>query len=195
MPEDIEKVEGEVEGVVLTKEQEYEIAEAARAQYRLTPDWDAFGSNDLADITGAMIYIRASRPVGMAHFTSGAELAGACQAFFETLFDFVQHGANIRPDIEILASFLGVDRATLISWRRGEGNPEFIPILNKVWNDIAATKKQLAMQNKTPMIAYVQDMQNNHEYVQNVNKTDVQIQVRPGIASTQQLIDAAKLLP
>ena len=195
MPEEIEKVQGEVEGVVLTREQEREIAERARAEYVLSPNWDAFGANELQDITGAMLYIRAARPIGMGHFSSGAELAGACQAFFETLIDFINHGANIRPDIEILASFLGVDRATLISWRRGESNPEFIPVLNKVWNDIAAVKKQLAMTNKTPMLAYMQDMQNNHEYVQNVNKTDVQIQVRPGIASTQQLIDAAKLLP
>ena len=196
MPEDeIEKVEGEVEGVVLSREQEREIAEQAREQYLLTPNWDAFGVNDLSDITGVMLYIRASRPLGMSHFTSGAELAGACQAYFEFLFDCIQHGANIRPDIEILASFLGVDRATLISWRRGEANPEFVPILNKVWNDIAAVKKQLAMENKTPALIYMQDMQNNHGYVQNVNKTDVQIQVRPGIASTQQLIDAAKLLP
>lgn len=195
MPDEIERVEGEVEGVILTRDQERAIAEKARDEFLIHPDWEAFGNNDLMDITGALVYFRTARPIGMTHFTSGAELAGACQAFFESLLDFIAHGTNLKPDIELMASFLGVDRATLMSWRKGEGNPEFIPVLNKAWNDIAAVKKQMAMDNKIPMLMYVQDMQNNHGYVSNTTKTDVQIQVRQGISNPTQLIEAAKLLP
>lgn len=96
-------------------------------------------------------------------------------AYWVFLRDAVQNGRQIIPDVEGLASFIGVSRSTITAWKNGETNKEFAPVIDRALNDIAMVKKQLAMKNKIPALIYLNDMQNNHGYLSNNSKVDIDI--------------------
>ena len=111
------------------------------------------------------------------------------------IFQAETAGIQIVPDVELLASFLGVTRRVLMTWIRGDANPEFVQVLDLALNDIATGKKQYALQNKVAPLIYLSDMQNNHGYLAQQTKQDVQISVRAETLSEKQLIENANLLP
>lgn len=125
-------------------------------------------------------------------FVSGAELAGACDAYFEVMYQAACSGSEIIPDVEHLALFLGTSRQTLMKWVRAD--PDRGPVLENAFNRIAAIKKQLAMRNKIPSLVYLSDIQNNHGYLSNA-KVDVNVEVKREAPSAETLIEQAKLLP
>ena len=194
--ENVEVVEGVVETVQLTLKEELEIRNNSKALNTIPIAWDQMPT-DVRGATGTltMAFRRFRQTSGMRTFTSGPELQGAIDAFFEMVFTAQAKGVEILPDVELLASFLGVTRNALMSWMRGEANPEFVPVLDLAFNDIALGKKQYALQTKVAPLVYLSDMQNNHGYIAQQNKNDVQITFKNESLSEKQLIDNANLLP
>ena len=166
-------------------------------KYQLPADYSPVGSNDIADALGQIRVVSKGKacPKSVAKFISGAELQGAIDAYWDFIYRVNTDGRKIYPDVEGLASFLRVSRSTLMGWKRGETNREFIPILETAFNDIASVKKQLALGGNLPPLIYLNDMQNNHGYLSNTSKQDIEISVRREPDDPQKLIDAAKFLP
>lgn len=193
----VEKVSGSVEGLTFSQA-EIEIQEKARNDWMVKIDWDGFGRNQYSEMVG-MVYLNRTRNRGSREktFSSGAELAGAIDAYWCLLFDLAEHGHTNMPDVESLADFLGVTRDTLMRWRRGEDNVEFIDPLNIAFNEIAQIKKQFAMQGRVNGLVYLSDMQNNHGYLANQKASEVSLNVRVKheLPSKEQLIEQVKLLP
>lgn len=174
----VESVEGRVEGMTFDEE-EQRIRVAAREKALAEHGDKVIGSTKMSAVTGNILRNRArNSAVRQRTYTSGAELAGVIDAYFHGIFQEQEAGSNILPDTEGMADYLGITRATMIRWARGEDNREFVEPLQIAMNEIAAVKKQMAMDNKINGLAYVQDMQNNHEYVSNTKSGDVSINVK-----------------
>ena len=165
--------------------------------YKLPDDYSPVGQNDIADALGQIRIVSRGgvRPYVIPKFGSGAELLGAIDAYWDFIYRVNSDGRKIYPDVEGLASFLRVSRNTLMSWRRGETNREFAPVIETALNDIASVKKQLALGGNLPPLIYLNDMQNNHGYLSNTSRVDVDVAVRREPDDPQKLIDAARLLP
>ena len=191
----VETVYGTVEGSMSEKEA-IRIREKARDDNLLQIDYTALPTDTKAATAVLTNAFRRHRQTpGFRYFHSGAELQGAVDAFFEMVFQAQSVGVQIIPDVELLASFLGVTRRLLLNWLRGDANPEYVQVLDLAFNDIATGKKQFALQNKVAPLVYLSDMQNNHNYLAQQTKQDVQISVRAETLSEKQLIENAKLLP
>lgn len=192
-----EVVSGTVESLSYSQE-EMRIQEKARADWTVDIDWQGFGQNQLSEMVG-MVYLNRTRNRGAREkkFSSGPELAGAIDAYWCLIFDLAEHGHSNMPDVESLADFLGVTRDTLMRWRRGEENLEFVDPINIAFNEIAAIKKQYAITGKVNGLVYLSDMQNNHGYVSNQKSAEVSLNVRlkHELPSKEQLIEQVKLLP
>lgn len=195
--DNVEKVSGSVEGLTYSQA-EIAAQEKARNDWMVKIDWEGFGKNQYSEMIG-MVYLNRTRNRGAREktFNSGAELAGAIDAYWCLLFDLAEHGHTNMPDVESLADFLGVTRDTLMRWRRGEDNTEFIDPLNLAFNEIAQIKKQFAMQGRVNGLVYLSDMQNNHGYLANQKGSEIQLNVRVKneLPSKEELIEKAKLLP
>ena len=166
-------------------------------RYQLPADYSPVGDNDIADALGQIRTVSRGKgcPKSLPKFVSGAELQGAIDAYWDFIYRVNSDGRKIYPDVEGLASFLRVSRSTLMNWKRGDTNREFIPVVETAFNDIAAVKKQLALGGKLPPLIYLNDFQNNHGYLSNTSKQDIEISVRREPDDPQKLIDAAKFLP
>lgn len=141
--------------------------------------YEPLGDGELEEAISTVLCVQSSRGIiALPKFVSGAELQGAIDAYWVFLRDAVQSGRQIIPDVEGLASFIGVSRSTISEWRKGNPNKEFSPIVERAMNDIAMVKKQLAMKNKIPALIYLNDMQNNHGYLSNNSKVDIDITAR-----------------
>lgn len=167
-------------------------------KYRVPENYSPVGQNDIADALGQIRVVSASgrtKPYSLPKFASGAELQGAIDAYWDFIYRVNADGRKIYPDVEGLASFLRVARSTLMNWRRGEVNREFAPVIETCFNDIASVKKQLALGGNLPPLIYLNDMQNNHGYLSNTSRQDIEVTVRREPDDPQKLIDAAKFLP
>lgn len=195
--EETEVVSGTVEGLSYSQA-EIQIQEKARADWTVKIDWEGYGQNQLSEMVG-MVYLNRTRNRGSKEtkFSCGAELAGAIDAYWIMMFDLAEHNHTNMPDVESLADFLGVTRDTLMRWRRGEDNLEFIDPLNIAFNEIAHVKKQFAMQGRVNGLVYLSDMQNNHGYLSNQKSAEVQlnVRVRDALPNREQLIEQVKYLP
>lgn len=165
--------------------------------YRVPDDYSPVGANDIADALGQIRTVSrgGAHPYSMPKFASGAELQGAIDAYWDFIYRVNTDGRKIYPDVEGLASFLRVARSTMMNWKRGEVNREFAPIVETALNDIAAVKKQLALGGNLPPLVYLNDMQNNHGYLSNTSRQDIEVTVRREPDDPQKLIDAARFLP
>lgn len=192
-----EQVTGTVEGLTYSRA-ELEIQERARLQWMAKIDWNGFGQNQLSEYVGMVFYNRTrNRGARETSFSCGPELAGAIDAYWCLLMELAEHKHTNIPDVESLADFLGVSRETLLRWRRGEANLEFVDPLNVAFNEIAQVKKQLAYNGRINGLMYLSDMQNNHGYIANQKITDMQVNVRlkNELPSREQLTAKAELLP
>lgn len=173
-----EKVEGRVEGMTFTEE-EQRIRREARERALAEHDEKVYGTTKMSAVIGSILKNRA-RNGGIRErvFSCGAELAGYIDAYFHVVFTALESGSNEIPDTEALADFLGITRATLIRWGRGEENREFAAPIQLAMNEIAMSKKQLALDNKVNGLVYLSDMQNNHEYVSNQKSADVHLNIK-----------------
>lgn len=191
----VEKVTGHVEGKTPNK-QALALREQAMKDSLLQIDYSML-PKDSRGASGTLLSLfrRNRRISGFRTFDSGAELQGAIDAYFEMIYQAQAAEVEIVPDIELLASFLGVTRNVLFSWMRGEANPEFVQVLDLAFNDIATGKKQYALQHKVAPLVYLSDMQNNHGYVAEQRKQDVQLNFRVEQLTKEQLLENANLLP
>lgn len=94
-----------------------------------------------------------------------AELQDAIIAYWDYLEDANRNGTPLIPDVEGLATFLDVTRATLMKWERCD-RPGFAETVAQAKNDIAACKKQMGQQGRIPPIVMAMDFNNNHNYTQ-----------------------------
>ncbi len=104
-------------------------------------------------------------------FSCVEELQGAIEAFWDYLITANKNGNALIPDIEGLASFLGISRETLNEWERSNYRG-FSSTIKATKNSIASCKKQLALKGKIPTIVFATDFNNNHGYTQ---KQDIQV--------------------
>lgn len=98
-------------------------------------------------------------------FQSIEELSDAILGYWEYLKENIANGAEIIPDTEGLASFIGVSRDTLHEWERSNYRG-FSDTIKTAKNSIGAINKQLAKQGKIPAVVFAIDFNNNHGYTQ-----------------------------
>ena len=176
--EEVEKVEGRVEGITFSDE-EQKIRAQTREKWLAEREDRVYGTNKLSQVTGAILKNRSRNPgIREREFNCGAELAGAIDAYWQGLFIDQERGADVMPDVEALADFLGITRDTLLRWGRGEDNLEFVPPIQLAMSEIATAKKQRAFSDKVNGLVYLNDMQNNHGYLANQKSGEVQLNVR-----------------
>lgn len=165
-------------------------------RYKENVNYTKVSGEDLEEAVTTVYYQRSSRGLtAMPIFDNGAQLMGAIDAYWEFMLESAETGHQIYPDIEGLASFIGISRMTMNRWLRGEANPEFVPILQQTYNDIAAVKKQLALKNKIPAIIAAMDFNNNHGYISQQTKVEVDVNALRQTPDQTSLIQNAKLLP
>lgn len=197
MEDEIEVVEGQVEGLTYSEE-EQKIRAEAREKSLAERESKVIGTNKMSQLTGAIVRNRA-RNAGthQRKYLSGAELAGVIDAYFWGIFEDQEAGSDILPDVETMADYLGVTRDTVLRWARGEDNREFVEPVQIALNEIAGMKKQRAMTDRVNGLVYLNDMQNNHGYLSNQKSADVNINVRMRneLPSVEQLTEQMRLLP
>lgn len=99
------------------------------------------------------------------------ELIEAVQQYYQYIVDANADGTPLIPDIEGLCAFIQISRSQLFRWEHERGE-DFRNTIALIKNQIAAAKKQLALQGSIPPIVFATDFNNNHGYVQ---KQDVNI--------------------
>lgn len=195
--EEVEKVEGQVEGLTFS-ESETRMREESRKKWIVDADMRGFGKTQLSEAVGMVFMNRQrNRKVRENTFTCGADLAGAIDAYWCFIMDLAEMGHSTIPDVEQLADFLGVTRSTLKRWQRGEDNVEFVDVVNIAFNEIAQVQKQMGMQGKLSPIMIMQGLNNDHGYIQNQKSSDVQINVRlkDSLPDRNQLTQIIERLP
>lgn len=68
------------------------------------------------------------------------------------------------PDIEALCTFLGITRATLLTYEK-QRDSSWQDFIKQTKNAIAACKKELAFHQQIPPVIAMFDLTNNHSYV------------------------------
>lgn len=68
------------------------------------------------------------------------------------------------PDIEALCTFLGITRATLLTYEK-QRDSDWQDFIKQTKNAIAACKKELAFHQQIPPVIAMFDLTNNHSYV------------------------------
>lgn len=95
------------------------------------------------------------------------------EGFLDKVNEYLQYivdtynntGYELIPDVEGLASFMGICRDTLNEWEKSR-SPEYSAAIKQVKTAIMSYKKQLAMKGKIPAVVFAIDANNNHGYVQ-----------------------------
>jgi len=93
------------------------------------------------------------------------DLSFAIEAYWDFIAVSWAKGIDVIPDIEGVASFIGVSRNTMREWEL-RNYKNFAQVLAQLRTDIASTKKQLALRGKIPPVVFATDFNNNHDYVQ-----------------------------
>ncbi len=91
--------------------------------------------------------------------------------FFEDTkkyFEYIRDSNEVNeekliPDIEGWYSFLGITKQTVLNYERR--NPLWQEAIEYVKQNILAAKKQLAFRFKIPPVVYLNDVSNNHGYL------------------------------
>lgn len=196
-PVDVEKVEGKVEGLTYSAAEEA-IRQETRKKWAVDINWEGFGKNMMSEVLG-LEYINRARHISVkeARISSGAELCGMLDAYWDFILTAAEHGHAIVPVVESMASFLGVTRSTIERWKRGEDNLEFVDPINISLNQIAAIQNQLGLTGKLNVTAVAMNLNNNAGYVQAQKTNDVQlnVRIRNELPNREQLTQIVERLP
>jgi len=92
--------------------------------------------------------------------------------YFQNIVESNENNVVIVPDIEDFCMFCHISRATFIKYRRGD-DVELAEVANNIANAIASCKKQNAYQGLINPMAFMADMNNNHDYVQARTETTI----------------------
>jgi len=98
-------------------------------------------------------------------YTTAEQLAQAIIEYWEYLMEQNLKGNPLIPDVEGMATFIGVTRTTLLKYEKSD-TPGFAEIVSQAKNDIASCKKQMGQQGLIPPIVMAMDFNNNHGYTQ-----------------------------
>ena len=92
--------------------------------------------------------------------------------YFQNIVESNENNVVIVPDIEDFCMFCHISRTTFIKYRRGD-DVELAEVANNIANAIASCKKQNAYQGLINPMAFMADMNNNHDYVQARTETTI----------------------
>lgn len=92
--------------------------------------------------------------------------------YFQNIVESNENNVVIVPDIEDFCMFAHISRTTFIKYRRGD-DVELAEVANNIANAIASCKKQNAYQGLINPMAFMADMNNNHDYVQARTETTI----------------------
>lgn len=92
--------------------------------------------------------------------------------YFQNIVESNENNVVIVPDIEDFCMFAHISRTTFIKYRRGD-DVELAEVANNIANAIASCKKQNAYQGLINPMAFMADMNNNHDYVQSRTETTI----------------------
>lgn len=117
------------------------------------------------------------------------EFLEATRQYFEYIRDAnAVNEEKLIPDIEGWSIFIGVTRQTISTYvRRGEGWEEAI---NYIKDSILAAKKQLAFRFKIPPVVYLNDVSNNHGYL---NTSEFKITAEAGKVGQMPLLSKEEI--
>ena len=94
------------------------------------------------------------------------------QEYFENIVESNSNDVTIIPDIEDFCTFAHISRPVFLKYRRSD-DPELAEVANNIATAIAACKKQNAYAGMINSLAFMQDMNNNHDYVQSKTETTI----------------------
>lgn len=94
------------------------------------------------------------------------------EEYFENIIEANENGITIIPDIEDFCTFCHISRPTFLKYRRSD-DPEMLEVANNIATAIASCKKQNAYAGLINPMAFMADMNNNHDYVQARTETTI----------------------
>lgn len=94
------------------------------------------------------------------------------QEYFENIVEANSNDVTIVPDIEDFCTFAHISRPAFLKYRRSD-DPELAEVANNIATAIASCKKQNAYAGLINSLAFMQDMNNNHDYVQSKTETTI----------------------
>lgn len=100
------------------------------------------------------------------------ELFAKAEEYFENIVEANSNEIGIVPDIEDFCMFCHISRPKFLQYRRSD-NAEMAEVANNIANAIASCKKQNAFQGLINPMAFMADMNNNHDYVQSRTETTI----------------------
>jgi len=125
-----------------------------------------FGQSQVSD----EVLVTSRRPK---RITYNAEtLYQKAEEYFENIIEANENGITIIPDIEDFCTFCHIARSTFIKYRRSE-DVEMAEVANNIATAIASCKKQNAYAGLINPMAFMADMNNNHDYVQAKTETTI----------------------
>ena len=92
--------------------------------------------------------------------------------YFENIVEANENEITIIPDIEDFCTFAKISRPVFLKYRRSE-DVELAEVANNIATAIAGCKKQNAYAGLINSLAFMQDMNNNHDYVQARTETTI----------------------
>ena len=94
------------------------------------------------------------------------------EEYFLNIAEANERGITIVPDIEDFCTFAHISRPTFLKYRRSD-DIEMYEVANNISTAIASCKKQNAYAGLINPMAFMADMNNNHDYVQARTETTI----------------------
>lgn len=125
-----------------------------------------FGQSQVSD----EVLVTSRRPKRVTY--NAETLYKKAEEYFENIIEANENGITIIPDIEDFCTFCHIARQTFLKYRKSE-DPEMSEIANNIATAIASCKKQNAYAGLINPMAFMADMNNNHDYVQAKTETTI----------------------
>ena len=125
-----------------------------------------FGQSQVSD----EVLVTSRRPKRVTY--NAETLYQKAEEYFENIIEANENGITIIPDIEDFCTFCHIARQTFLKYRKSE-DPEMSEIANNIATAIASCKKQNAYAGLINPMAFMADMNNNHDYVQAKTETTI----------------------
>lgn len=139
-------------------------------------DYEALDKKDMVVLSDSILENvrehRRARKIGQPRkYETVDEFYDVVEQYIQYIIDANVDGVRLIPDVEGLASFMGISRDTLNRWENVDRLGEYSDAIKMVKNQFAYAKKQLALRGKIPPIVFATDFNNNHGYTQKIEQT------------------------
>lgn len=121
------------------------------------------------------------------------ELFEMAEQYFENIVEANENEIGIVPDIEDFCMFCHISRSKFLTYRKSD-DADMAEVANNIANAIASCKKQNAYQGLINPMAFMADMNNNHDYVQVRTETTINSNISLQQVETS-IADIASRLP